>query len=401
MNRIEKIFNNPKLKSVLLPTTMFFFGYAAFSAIKFHTLLLERHHHFTAEEIGNTLMLTASTQIIISLILIKATKYIKNQGRILSILYLIYSICLALLPHLESKTSVVICFFIMTFCSSGFFPLQTTTILNVSRELKDGWFLFLRSIGTLGFASFCFISAFLTKYYELHQVYWLFSAAAFIAFLLSFKNKGIVSHKTIEVKIISSLKLLFQGNTLLYLIAMFIANMAIFSATTLIGNFMRLELNATNHDVSFSWTLSTLVEIPLMWFTIILLSKIGLKKTILVGLLSATLRCFLTWTSTSINGFIVVQLLHGLFYSCAISGFSLHLRQQFPTDKIYGLQIISGCIYFGIASSLGGKLSGMCWEYFGIRQLYLFSAIACLVATIIVMKVKEDKPDIKVVESHS
>jgi len=385
----ENIPETPRLKHALSllwqPTLMFFFAFAAFSAQQFHAILLEFHHNFSEVEIGNALMFSAATQFVTPFIILIAGRKILNPDRILQFMFLLFALTLFLLPRLESQMAVTICFVSFSLAAYSVFPMQMTAILNASRNLKDGWFLVLRSIGTLGFASFCLLSGFLVKFISVPQLYNVFSAAAVIAFVFSLNKTQMIPQKDK----LPSFKVIFSRlanrEVGVWLGAVALGNLAMFAGTSVIGNFIRHELNGNDAMVSFSWTLSTFTEIPLIWASILILNRFSLKTMVLIGLLSASLRMGLTWIAEDFRFFVAVQMLHGLFYGAALSGFNLFLRRRFGLDQLHSLQLFAGLAHGALASSLGGKLAGSVWHLIGIRNLYGICAILLLAGALLLL----------------
>jgi predicted MFS family arabinose efflux permease len=369
-------------KPLLWPALMFYFGFAAVSSLQFHAVLLEFHHNFSANDIGNALMLASATQFVMPFLILKLGKTIPNPARILTFLLAIYTICLLVLPHLTSKKQVLACYTLMFFCQHGIFPLQMTAVLTASQHLKDGWFLFIRSIGTLGFSSFCLFSSILATTISVPELYNLFAFAGFLSFLLSFGNKQLPQQAE-NLQISSGIKKLTQGKTPIYLLAVSLGNMAMFAGTSLLGNFAQHEIGASAKTISLSWTTSTFMEVPLIWISIWLLRKMPLLHLMVLGLLAGSLRFGLTYLATTELSFILAQLLHGFFYGATLSGIPLLLRRTYGTKDLHALQLFASLAYGGVAGTIGGKLAGVAWSYVGLRNFYLYCSAICVLAAII------------------
>jgi len=358
------------IRSLWQPALMFYFGFAAYSAQQFHTVLLEFHHGFTENQIGTTLMLAAATQFATPFLILGLGKKISPPDRLLQAAYLLFALCLQILPRLESSRSVALCYILLTLATNAVFPMQITAILTASRHLGDEWFLALRSVGTLGFASFCLLASLLTQYIDVPAMYNLFSAAGVVAFLLSLTSRPMIPPQEPDTPVRNALQMLGQRQVLVWLGALALGNLSMFAGTSVLGNFIRHELHGTNAMVSFSWTLSTFAEIPLIWLSMILLRHFSLRTMILIGLGAAALRMGLTWIVKDYHWFVAIQLLHGLFYGAALSGFNLFLRRRFGTAHLYSLQLFAALAHGALASSLGGRLAGSVWHYLGLRNLY-------------------------------
>jgi PPP family 3-phenylpropionic acid transporter len=359
---------------------MVFFGFGSYASSLYHTILFEYHKGMNEAQIGNILMVAAIIQIMTPFLIIWSGRFVSNPNQILTWLFFGIAVNLIILPLIEGFYPILFFYTLLSFFIGGSFPLAITSILAASKSLSESWFLFARSMGTLGFALFCLFSAILAADIPLEQVYPFFALSALTAFILSKYNNHLPRQIT-RPSVRHTIKLLSQHQTprLLFIIAL--ASIAAYGGTTLLGNFIRSELGGTNADVGKAWSIATFFEIPLIWAGIYLFRRMGLKNLMLAGIVILGIRFSLNAFCPSIEFFFYIQTIHGLFYGATLTGMGIYFRRVYGEQHVHHLQLFAGVIYGGLASALSGKIGTLIWEYQGLRTMYIwFGAFAFMAA---------------------
>jgi len=385
------------VKQLLAPASMIWLGFAAFASNQYHTLVLETQHHFSAVAIGTTIAIGALSQMILPWVLLWLSHRIHKTENLLRISYLTLAISLISFPHLQQSALVIAGYFIIVASISSSATLQSISIITQARPLGDGWVLWLRSMGTFGFAASSLFSSLLAHWLGITGLYYLFAFWAFVAAASSFGMTAPFPQDREPWSLQKTWSALKDRNTLFLLGGIALANLAITAGTSVISNFIHGEIGGSHAQVSLAWTIATFAEMPLIWGSILLMRKFGLKGLLLSGIVSSFIRMTLLWKVDSIGSLYAIQILHGLFFGATLSGVGIWLAQRYGAARMRSLQLVSQSFYTGLSGVLGGQMAGMVWEAYGLRSVYLWASILLLTSIgIILIGFKPNKSDIAV-----
>jgi predicted MFS family arabinose efflux permease len=370
----------PSPRTLVIPALIILMSFGAMAANQYHTLLMEHHHHFSALQIGHTVMVGAASQIVLPWIVLYASRWVPRPDIILRGAYLGLAIFLVLYPLAPTPTTAMLTYWGSIVALNIASTLQTTMILAVARPLGDHWVLALRSAGTFGYALSSLVCSTFSERIGYTNLYWIFGGAAIIALLGSLKAGDYIPAESRTVDFRGVFARLRDRNTLTLILAIALANLAIFGGTAIISNFIYNELGGTPRQVGLAWTIATFTEFPLIWLTIPVLKRFGLKATLLTGIVSSTLRMGLVWLCTDIHWFYVIQIFHGLFFGTTLSTVGLYYARRYGQNAVHGLQLAGQSIYGGLATALGGQLAGLVWSHYGLRTVYLVDFVLLAIA---------------------
>lgn len=368
------------IKQLVAPASMIWLGFAAFASNQYHTLVLETQHHFSAVAIGSTIAIGALSQMLLPWALLWLSHKIHKTENLLRISYITLAISLVLFPHLQNPALVVAGYFAIVASISSSATLQSISIISQARPFGDGWVLWLRSMGTFGFAASSLFSSLLASLLGITGLYYLFAFWAFIAAASSFGMTAPFPQDREPWSLRKTWFALKDRNTLIILIGVALANLAITAGTSVISNFIHGEIGGSHAQVSLAWTIATFAEMPLIWGSILLMRKFGLKGLLLSGMISSFIRMTLLWKVETMQSLYAIQILHGLFFGATLSGVGIWLAQRYGAARMRSLQLVSQSFYTGLSGVLGGQMAGMIWESFGLRSVYLWASVLLLIS---------------------
>ena len=377
---IRNFFTNPTILKALFLT---FFGFGCFSGVQFHSIVMEDLHQLDKGFIGLILMIGTLTGLTSPFVTSYLARYIQNPNKLLGLTFLSYIVFLFVFVRATSPLLSLLSFAGISFGMQVIFPMLNTNIILATKDQGHGTYLFIRSIGTLGFAGFCFFSTIASRYLDLPNLYYLFIFASLMGCIATFFNGEVIPKEPKKRQLKEIFGSIFQKQTTILMISLGFANFSTVLGLSLIGNFIKGELGGTETDVSWAWTLATFAEVPLIWCSILLLKKTNLKFFIFIGLLSTTIRMGLTWHVEDLTQFYYIQTLHGIFYGTSLTGFGIYLQKKYGEAKLFIFQQYTAVIALGIPGAIAGRLAGWIWDEYGFRTLYqvsfVFGLLACTV----------------------
>lgn len=378
-------------KTWIISALMMFLTFGGLSVVQFSTILFEKNLEFSKAWIGTLLMASSLMSIVLPFLLQWIQRWVSNPNLILSALLLLASLSVAALPFATHPLVALVVYCLLGLAKFGTSNMQITNAMSLTKYKGQNYFLLLRSIGTLGFAVFCLISMALSQYWDVPQLYWLFSLAYLLGAIASLGNQDVIPKQVELVSLSKVWKWFQQGPTFILLALVTLANMTAFIGASYVGNFIQNELDGTPTDVSIAWSTATFLEIPFFGLSIWILNRFGLKQLLFFGMITNALRLILTAHCDSLYTLYAIQGLHGIFYGATLSGFSIYLNQYYKSNQIHHLQLFSSFLYAGIGSSLAGKLGASLWDYQDLRFTYQCSGVLAILVCIALLFVRLEK----------
>jgi len=181
-----------------------------------------------------------------------------------------------------------------------------------------------------------------------------------------------------------NLKAVLQNKMLLYLLA---AVLLVSIGATTIWNFYSIymkEIGASATLVGYGLSFQGLCELPLFFFSAIIIRRLGIKTTLVVTLLATTLRLFLySWVNDPYWA-IAIELLHGvswsLFWVVCVESVNGLVPQQWRATG----QSVLYAVYFGAGQIAGNFWTGWLYDQqISIGHIFMLNGFLVLVVAVL------------------
>jgi MFS family permease len=242
----------------------------------------------------------------------------------------------------------------------------TMTMLGDERAMYGR----VRLGGTIGWGVMAYFSSLLVEKYGLVWIFWIFAVGMSLTLLvaqgLSFgqvEEKQVPFRRGIRTLLSNPRWVLFLGVALVAGIGMASINSYQFVYMT--------EIGATNSQMGLSLTLSTLSELPAMYFGDRLLKRFKAQGLMALGLAAVGVRLLLYAAFNFPTAILFIQVIHGLtFPALWIAGVS-YAHENAPEGLSATAQGLFGTVIFGFGSGLGSFLGGLLIDSLTARGMYL------------------------------
>ncbi len=184
------------------------------------------------------------------------------------------------------------------------------------------------------------------------------------------------------------LRVLFANQSwMLFLVMVFIAGIGMATINNYLFVYMQ-SLGASKTLMGFALTVSTISEIPAMFFSDRLLRRFGARGMLVIAMTTIGLRLLCYSLTTQPWVVLVIQLVHGLTFA-AIYTAGVHYADQIapPGMKSTTQGMFSGTL-MGFGSAAGGLLGGLLLDQFSPGGMYAFSGTLVLVGLIVFLVVE-------------
>ena len=184
------------------------------------------------------------------------------------------------------------------------------------------------------------------------------------------------------------LRVLFANQSwMLFLVMVFIAGIGMATINNYLFVYMQ-SLGASKTLMGFALTVSTISEIPAMFFSDRLLRRFGARGMLVIAMTTIGLRLLFYSLTTQPWVVLVIQLVHGLTFA-AIYTAGVHYADTIapPGMKSTTQGMFSGTL-MGFGSAAGGLLGGLLLDRFSPGGMYAFSGTLVLVGLIVFLIVE-------------
>lgn len=395
-------------KNILLFSLYFLVMFAAMGVIQpFLTL------HFKA--IGFSGVQIGSLIVVSSLVLIfSAPQYgllfdnSRHKKRTLLVSAVILTIALFFVPFLRSYGLVLFFYTIFRVVNSSSVSATENLSYQVSAsadQQQKPAFGSLRLWGSIGFGVTAIIGG---KIYEQSGIMldnWLFLGLMAFSILILlvmpeslFRNHQPEQPEASRLSMGGILKLIFSDRFLLLtVIALAITDTLNDGIRSFEPIYMQ-ELQLTEGTIGLAATLSALFEVPFMFWSDRLIEKFGIRKIVLFIFVFDLVRRLAVWFFPV--GWVVFAMSVATCVSFTLRLVStiylvnLCIPQQYTTTAITFISVTLN----GASHILSNAISGVVYDVYGGRELYLMSAILCLVSLGIALAAGQPKAKIDMKE---
>ena len=253
----------------------------------------------------------------------------------------------------------------------------TMTMLGDEKELYGR----VRIGGTIGWGIAAPIVGVVVARYGMRYNFSIYSLMFLIA-LIALQQMHFSSHKSQGSYWSGVRGLLTDRKWIVFLIIVIIAA----SGNGVINNYLFVYLQKIGTSpalMGWAVTISTVVEVPALFFANRMLKKLGARGLLLLGLASMAVRCGLYGLVNLPWGALTVQLLQFVTFPILWAAGVSYADENAPAGMGATAQSIFNGAFMGIGSAAGGFFGGVLLQYLGVQNMFLtFGAVLLLAALI-------------------
>ena len=378
------------MKKLFYPFSFYFLFYAAMASFLPFIVLFYQQLNFSGTQIG---LLTG----IPPLITLAAGPFWTNLADstrrhtlIMGIGILMAAVTAFTLPALTNFTAIfilVIMFNIFFAPVSSLSDSATMSMLGEERSMYGR----VRLGGTIGWGVFAQIAGLLLSAYGLRVLFYVSAAIALVNFFIA-KKLTFGRHEEHETARGNVWTLLTSRRWVIFLLFAFFGGLGTFSVPTYLAPYLK-ELGANGSQIGFAITIAAITEVPVFFFSHLLVKRFSPYGLFLIGLILIGIRTLAFGIVNTIPMAILVQAIGGMFFPAMWSAGVAYADEHAPVGLKSTAQGILGAVSFGIGSSVGGIICGILLESVGGRGMFLILGIIILVGLVLVEGVKRLIPE--------
>ena len=241
----------------------------------------------------------------------------------------------------------------------------TMSMLGDRREMYGR----VRLGGTIGWGVMAYFSGRIIDHNGIVWAYWIYAAGMVITLLVaqglrfSRVERGQSFRNGVGI-------LLADRRWISFLGMVFVCGVGMASIN--IDQFVYMaEIGASKTLMGLSLTISTLSELPVMFFGGRLLKRFGPRGLLTLAMVVTGLRLLLYFVFNVPNAILLLQLLHGMTFPAIWIAGVAYAHENAPGGLSATAQGVFGALMNGLGTAVGGFLGGLLIESLGGRGMYL------------------------------
>ncbi len=272
---------------------------------------------------------------------------------------------------------VIIC--LVAFFQTSVYPLSDAITLEYVS--KTNWnFGPIRLAGTIGFAIMS-VGFGLIAQKQIESIFVVYSLIMLFSLLICYKLPRVKGHQSTGRKV-SIFVLLKNRKLVIFLLLSFIVQITLGYYYAFFPIYYR-EMGATNTLLGWSMVFSALSEIPFLLFAHKIIKKFGIPTVLLATAFFAGVRWIFFYFVQNPYIVLPIQMLHGVIFIVLAVTMAMYINEEVPIELKASGQTMYGLISLGVARIVGSIVGGVASEYFGLRDVFLYSAIVAFVTFIV------------------
>lgn len=314
----------------------------------------------------------------------------KDKRLILLISLTIATVTLFLIPYLRAFGAMLVIYTISRVIVSSSITASENLSYQVSAD-KNGeekaGFGSLRMWGSLGFALTALLGGMIFQNFGLlrnSRIFLGLMAATFVVLLLMpesiFRERRSIESCETALSTRGVIKLISKDQYLLLTVVALALTDPLFDGVRSFEPIFMEELGLPVSVIGLAATLSALLEVPMMLGADRLIERIGVQNLVIAILSFDLTRRLLVWIFPS--GWVVfaLNIMTAISFTLrlitTVHLINLRIPKQYTTTALtFVFNTLNGIMYI-----LSNAISGVIYDAFGARQIYLVSATLCVIA---------------------
>jgi PPP family 3-phenylpropionic acid transporter len=300
------------------------------------------------------------------------------------------AVVLALIfPLLNSLGPIIILIALYAFFSAPIVPLSDSATMSMLAAEKEMYGR-VRLGGTIGWGLAAPLAGMLIQAYGLKLAFWGYAALMFLALIVS--QRFVFGQSATAAPLRSGVRaLLTNRRWVLFLTLAFVSGIGFASVNNYLFPYLA-ELKASKTTMGLALTISTLSELPVLFFANHLLKRFRAHGLLVLAMTITGIRLLLYAAFSFPAGILAFQLLNGMTFPAVwVAGVS-YAYENAPPGMSATAQGLFSATVFGFGAAAGGFTGGLLLESIGGRGMYLIFGVLLLASLAIITCIERRMP---------
>jgi PPP family 3-phenylpropionic acid transporter len=301
----------------------------------------------------------------------------KRLHRLIMSLTMLVTICLvSIFPSVYSLIPVILLISGFAFFNAPIPALADSAAMAMLAGKREMYGR-VRMGGTIGFGIAATLAGAIIQADGIRWAFWGYAILMCLAFIVSQKfTYGAKAEK--ETNHWDLRWVLANPRWLFFLILAFVGGMAITTMNNYLFSYMQ-ELGASRTTMGIALTISSLIELPVLFFSNRLIRRYKAYPVFVFGVIISGVRLLFYAAFNFTAGILFFQLLNGLTFPILWVAGVAWADENAPAGMKSTAQGLLGAMVLGVGSAAGGFFGGLLLESMGGRWMYLIFGCVVLV----------------------
>jgi PPP family 3-phenylpropionic acid transporter len=253
----------------------------------------------------------------------------------------------------------------------------TLSMLGDQRDLYGR----IRIWGTIGWGLSAPLVGVLLQRYGLQWMFWIYALLMIINLIPIRRLEFSFQSSTISFRQ-GMLSVLADRRWLSVLIMIFVTAIGLTAHTNYMSVLLN-EMGATKTTVGIAVAISTIFELPVLFFSNYLLRKFKTQGLLLLAMGVTGLRCVLYSFAGSPQAVLAIQCLHGLTFPALWVAGVTYASENAPEGLIASTQGLLSAVLMGLGAGAGGLIGGLLIDSLGVSGMFGVIGAAVLIGLVV------------------
>ena len=294
------------------------------------------------------------------------------QAWILRMAFLISPLTVLMMTRSTSFAGLLALGVAFGFFTSPIVPILDSSaieIVKVSRVSYGG----MRVWGSIGWTLSAWLVGLIQEKAGMHTFFYAYAVLMGLTFLFLLMQEQAASARESFVRPNITSLLTFDVGSFIF--SVFLVGTSMGAVSAFFSIYMD-QIGATEGSIGLAWALSSLSEIPIFWFSGVILRRVGVTRLLEFAYMIYGARWMLLSFITVPWLALLTQLLNGLSFAIFLAAGVTHINNLAPQGMNTTVQALLTTTYFSVGSICGAMVGGFLFDQIG--SLWLFRVSAAL-----------------------
>lgn len=302
----------------------------------------------------------------------------KSKNAVLKILLLGSAVSIALFPLSASYYYIFGIMIVFSSFNSSIFPIMDTITLE-HLETRGWKYGPIRMGGTVGYCVMVVAAGLLVER-NIKSMFPVSFVLIMAAFALSFKLATVKGHQSGGNRV-AVWELFRNGELVVLLCFQMVMQISIGFNASFFPLYFR-EIGGDNSLLGWAMLIAAAGEIPFLFFADRILDKIGIFYALMGSSAILAVRWAVFYFVKNVYIVLPISILHGGTFIVIVYCLIMYINRHVPRELRTSGQTLNALIGMGAARIIGSVLGGVLGDISGVRQVYLYSSLLCLLALV-------------------
>jgi len=287
----------------------------------------------------------------------------------------------SIFPFLKTLIPIIVLVFLFSLFSAPTISFADSATMTMLAEEK-AMYGRVRLGGTVGWGVFAVLAGVIIQSYGIKWAFWGYALIMLLAFIVS--QKFTFGKRVENVSLGGDIrKVLSNRRWIFFLCLAFVGGVAFTAINIFLSPYLE-ELGASRSTMGIALTISTVGELPVLFFANRLLKRFGAYGLFGLGMTMTGLRLLLYAWLNFPAGILIFQLLNGMTFPIVwVAGVS-YANENAPEGMKATAQGLLGAMVYGFGAAAGGLAGGLMIESIGGRWMYLIIGSLVLISVAVI-----------------